>query len=276
MTDSPPEFDSDADETDRLERSDDKSGSNGEHRTIFEMAIYVPVGLASLAREAIEKLITEGAERGEVEVTRVRNALENEVEIARSVGKARVRGAIARSSSRFEYPPLSIVAEVVRALGERGREALEELQGLAGVAQDRKIDDSAVGYGGEVGDESEEALRGKGLANLKSAQRTAASRVLKARFGRDGDGANSEVIRATFDDDVEGVDNSEGDTAASKPVPPRSLEDYDSLSAQQVVARLGGLSDEELKALLAYETSTKSRAAVVERVRLELESRGLS
>lgn len=253
----------------------DEPGENGSTPTFLELVVYVPVGVALLAREAVEKLIVEGAARGEVEVARVRTAMTNEIEIARSLGRARVRGTIRRSSKRLEYPPLSIVAEVVRAIAARGREAIDEVEAAIGIVGERGEGESSRGEGNGVRGEAEpeEALRGKGLATLKSAQRTAASRILKARFGKDPDGHHAEAVRVTFVEDPPEV---EKPAPPAKAAPPASLEDYDSLSARQVVARLGGLSDEELEGLVEYETATKSRAAVVERARRELESRGPS
>ncbi len=292
------------------ELSSRRAGSAGdeEERTLLELVVFVPVGIAALAREAVEKLISEGAARGELEVSRLRNALENEVGIARSVGRARVRGVISRTAERFEYPPLSIVAGVARAVAERSRQVLDELYASA---EDRaSTERSASGVeGGSGAEPAGGESRGLGLASLRSAQRTAAARVLKARFGGDERGAgNGEVVRVVFEEgsqtqqpsadqdsvatpgDARGsdsilksesnegtdrqpdeVDRPDGDTVG--PEPPSSLQDYDSLSATQIVARLGGLSEDELKALLQYESATRSRAAVLERARRELEAR---
>ncbi len=292
------------------ELSSRRAGSGGgkEDRSLVELAVFVPVGIAALAREAVEKLISEGAARGELEVSRLRNALENEVGIARSVGRARVRGVVSRTAERFEYPPLSIVAGIARAVAERSRQVLEELYPASedGSSTERPVS----GIEGSAGIESGGAeSRGLGLASLRSAQRTAAARVLKARFGGDeGSAGNGEVVRVVFEEvpqagqpsaDRDAV-SAPGDARASEssqnsetkqganqerddvglsgsetvgPMPPSSLQDYDSLSATQIVARLGGLSEDELKALLEYESATRSRAAVLERARRELEAR---
>ncbi len=254
-----------------------ESATNGSQPTILEMAVYVPVGLAALAREALEKLISEGAARGEVEVNRARTALENEVEIARSVGRARVRGALKRSAARFEYPPLSLVAQIVSGLGERGKEALQELQTVIGIRRSEEELETS-GDGADLGrDKAEESARGVGLANLRSAQRTAAARVLKARFRKESPGEDGEVVKVTFvEDEAESESEKLSSSSPSELSPPSSLEDYDSLSASQVVARLGGLSREELEALLEYENATKSRAAVIERIHQEIASRDSS
>lgn len=270
MTDTPAEMQPDCGSGGDSAEVGEESSANGAGPTILELAIYLPVGLASLAREAIERLIAEGAARGEVEVGRLRNAVENELEIARSVGRARVRATMKRSSRRFEYPPLSILAEAARLVAETSREALDELQAAIGATSGGDAGDQSLEGAAREDEPADGAIRGRGLAHLKSAQRTAASRVLKARFGREQEGIGAEVVKVDF---VEEPEESESETAPAEPVPPPKLEDYDSLSAQQVVARLGGLSDEELRGLLAYESATRSRAAVIERVRRELESR---
>lgn len=52
--------------------------------------------------------------------------------------------------------------------------------------------------------------------------------------------------------------------------PPRpedlAIPGYDSLSASQVVQRLGGLSAEELEAVRAYETATRGRRTILSRI----------
>jgi len=312
MTETPPKSNSSQDDriagkSSELAASAQDEGNASESKvrlshSLAEIALYFPIGLASLAREAAERLLAEGTVRGETEVRRARNALENEIEIARSVGRARVRRILEDSTSRFDHPPLSILAETARAVAEKGRQVLQEAQGKAegsaflGIMRISGGTEKASQGGGQ-----RDQLRGKGLASLKTAQRAAASKVLKARFNGVGNTTNSdnatlgstdgEVLRVTFADDFNEEEVSQplstevasGDseslfnsTDSSTKLPPRpsSLTDYDSLSAQQIVARLGGLSEEELNAVLEYEKSTKSRAAVIERVCQELASRG--
>ena len=44
-----------------------------------------------------------------------------------------------------------------------------------------------------------------------------------------------------------------------------AIPSYDSLSAPQVVQRLAGLSEDEVEAVLAYETATRGRKTILSR-----------
>jgi hypothetical protein len=64
------------------------------------------------------------------------------------------------------------------------------------------------------------------------------------------------------------VDVVAGEPIADIPVAKvnRSIPDYDSLAASQVVPRLGGLTDEELESVRAYESAHRSRTTILSRI----------
>lgn len=289
-------------------------GELSEDISLSDVIVHLPVGLAALARDLGERALREGIERGRVEVGRMRNAVENELGIARSVGKARMSKVARQATSRLEYPPFSIVTEATRVVARRGAEILgrfgADLMEKAGVVADVRLRPRP-----EVGAEPEphavsEENRARGIEHLRNAQRTAAGRVLKARFGGDSSandpgvgvtsgtnrtgalrdrgisGNGGEVIQVTFDDDgsdvaMEGFEvshdgASEASSASSEGDPlPDSLpiDDYDTLSAQQVLTRIGSLDEEDLRKLALYERRSRGRAAVLEALEKEMRRR---
>jgi len=277
----------------------DVSGDGSERPSLVEAAVYVPIGLAAIAREVAEKLLNESVERGQEEVNKIRTALENEFEIARSVGRARVHKAVREAAERLEYPPLSVVAEAGRAvlnevLRAWGR-VTENIPGMPVQPSD--------GGAASPAEDRPEADRAASLVHLHAAQRTAAARVLKARFGRGDGGADSagsgeqpesgrgggsaegrgtdaentpvsleggEVIEVDFETETTRRDAQEEAVDSDGMQVP--LEDYDSLSASQVIARLGGLEPEELERLLDYEKGHRNRAAILKAIENRLRS----
>lgn len=275
--------------------------------SLSDLILHLPVGLAALARDLGERAFREGIARGRIEVGRVRNAVENEIGIARSVGKARVSKVAREATSRLEYPPFSVVAEATKEVARRGAEILgrfgEDLMEKAGVVAEVRQRPGPASSAQPGSSAVSDEIRVRGIEHLRNAQRTAAGRVLKARFGGDSSvndqgwgvasgadpgtavresevsGNGGEVIQVTFDDD--GRDGGTGglavsdDGAAESSAESESLpiEDYDTLSAQQVLARIGSLDEEDLAKLLRYERSSRGRAAVLEALEKEIRRR---
>jgi hypothetical protein len=66
------------------------------------------------------------------------------------------------------------------------------------------------------------------------------------------------------------VTNAESDgvqVTTDAPVSLRSIEGYDNMSALQIIALLDGLNVDELDEVLAYETATRQRRTIVNRIR---------
>ena len=124
-----------------------------------------------------------------------------------------------------------------RSAGEEAQEIAEKARRVASEAQ-REAARETEGSADEVRRSSEEKVR--------SAIRESVRRSEEA-VGREGPRAESapEETRA----DAEGL----------------PLEDYDSLSVNRVIQRLGGLSVEEIERLRDYEAENKGRRSLIER-----------
>src|SRR5690606_21180894 len=116
------------------------------------------------------------------------------------------------------------------------------------------------GLGALLGDEAEVSGNGHGTPAHDGA----------AGAGVEADRSTVEPSRgaAVPEADTETTSGAGGEAPASPPAAPTTLgiPDYDSLSASQVVPRLEGLSPEELQAVREYESATRGRKTILNKI----------
>lgn len=222
---------------------------------IRDLVLYAPLGALLLIREQAEEFLSEAIERGRRQQRQVDAAVNNQVSVAKSVGKKQVKKVIDEVDSRSNEAPFSAVRKVGDVVVKQARQAATDA-----VAQTPLRDFTETG---------EDVIR--------VAQEQMGSRL--ARAGRRPGGRSRRLAGLG----AEGGPDSTDDAASKAPelstVPQTgdsghlAIPDYESLSAAQINARLGGLSEHELRELSTYETSHRGRKTVLARVRQELDSR---
>lgn len=196
----------------------------------IELFVYAPIGFALEARSLLPQLV----ERG-------RQQLTGQVTMARVVGQFAVQQGQAEAGKRVG----AVRRQAEAALGDLG------LLGPNGAPPPGRGAGGAGGDGGDGRPAAEPAA--ERVAGTAATDGTAATAAATARSG----GAAGEPP-----------------PPAEAPAAPRSapdaghlaIPDYDSLSASQVVPRLAGLSPEELEAVRAYESETRGRKTILNRV----------
>jgi hypothetical protein len=167
----------------------------------------------------------------------------------------------------FVYAPLGFIfsaRETVPQLAEKGRQY---------VAAARAMGEFALGQGKE---QAERAVRQAGdqagqtlsVVGGLTGRRPGASRPSTAPAARAAappppppPSPEGAAARAEARADTGGNGRVSGPSVESLAIP-----GYDTLSASQVVQRLGGLSDDELEAVRAYEESGRKRKTILARV----------
>jgi hypothetical protein len=124
---------------------------------------------------------------------------------------------------------------------------------------------SLVGFSNSVMTQIAEWSQGikKGSGGHTPARDTRSRSVADASSSRDG------TVPTPGHQDGE-VTNAESDgvqVTTDAPVSLRSIEGYDNMSALQIIALLDGLNVDELDEVLAYETATRQRRTIVNRIR---------
>lgn len=222
---------------------------------IRDLVLYAPLGALLLIREQAEEFLTEAIERGRRQQRQVDAAVNNQVSVAKSVGKRQVKKVIDEVDSRSNEAPFSAVRKVgdvvVRQAQQTASEAVAQtpLRDIAETGEDvirvaqEQMGNRLARAGRRPGG------RGRGLAGLSGEGRPEAS--------EEGVPKSSEVSTLPQTGDSDHL----------------AIPDYESLSAAQINARLGGLSEDELRELSTYEALHRGRKTVLARVRQELDSR---
>lgn len=222
---------------------------------IRDLVLYAPLGALLLIREQAEDFLSEAIERGRRQQRQVDAAVNNQVSVAKSVGKKHVKKVIDEVDSRSSEAPFSAVRKVGDVVMKQAQQAASDA-----VSQSPLRDITETG---------EDVIR--------VAQEQMGSRL--ARAGRRPGNRTRRLTGLAAGGGADSTDDGESKTPELSTLPQTgdsghlAIPDYESLSAAQINARLGGLSEGELSELSTYEMSHRGRKTVLARVRQEMDSR---
>lgn len=210
------------------------------------LVLYAPLGALLILKDQAEAFLSEAIERGRKQQRQVDAAVNNQVSIAKSVGKRQMQKVIDEVDLKTKEAPFSAVRKIGNVVAQQVQQAAADT-----VAPVRD------------GSQSGEDL-------IRRAQERMGSRLARA-------GRNFPPAYGSADREDEGSGLQENLAARTLPDIGGSghlaIEDYESLSAAQISTRLGGLSVEELEAVADYESKHRGRKSVLARVQQELKSR---
>ncbi|RIK11198.1 MAG: hypothetical protein DCC49_01245 [Acidobacteria bacterium] len=229
--------------------------SEGPGDFIRDLVLYAPLGAILLIREQAEEFLNEAIERGRRQQRQVDAAVNNQMSVAKSVGKRQIKRVIDEVDSRSSEAPFSAVRKVGDVVVKQAQQAASDI-----------VTQTPLSEVAETGEEVIKVAQEQMGSRLARAGRRPGSRI-RGLAGLAGEGRSAEG------------DDSVATTSAVTSLPPTgdsghlAITDYESLSAAQINARLGGLTEDELRELSEYETSHRGRKTVIARVRQELDSR---
>lgn len=229
--------------------------SDGPGDFIRDLVIYAPLGTLLLLREQVEEFLNEAIQRGRRQQRQVDAAVNNQFSVAKSVGKRQVKKIIDEVDSRSSEAPFSAVRKVGDVVIKQAQQAASDA-----VAQTPLHDLASTGE-----DVIRAAQEQMGSRLARAGRRPGVrSRRLTGLEGKRGQDSTDEARSVAFEASTLPQTGDSGHLA---------IPDYESLSAAQINARLGGLSENELRELSTYEMSHRGRKTVLARVRQELDSR---
>lgn len=230
------------------------------HERLIELAVYVPVGVATSLVEELPTLADKGRER-----------LEKEVQLARTMGQLAVKQA------RRRIEKLSGATPAPRGGGAAtAGPATGPTTGRAGAPR------TGPAASGPVVDEpgpSGPVANGRARSGPAANGRAQSRRVSKGAAGS-GPAANGPAGSSPVDSEPaasgpaprERPETRPGDSlpTPTRPDPPDvgslAIPAYDTLAASQVVQRLSSLRPDELEAVGAYESATRGRRTILHRI----------
>jgi hypothetical protein len=153
----------------------------------------------------------------------------------------------------------------------RAREGVLDVVFYGPVGVLATIGDRMPGYareGREVVHQRVELYRMVGKMAVRHGQAKVNARVTRPQHAGDQGGeADVDVPAETAGEAAEGAPLVEPHAPAEPPpAVPSAIADYDSLAASQVVARLAGLSDQELEAVRRYEEHHRARRTILGKI----------
>lgn len=222
---------------------------------IRDLVLYAPLGALLLIREQAEEFLNEAIERGRRQQRQVDAAVNNQMSVAKSVGKRQIKKVVDGVDSRSGEAPFSAVRKVGDVIIKQAQQAATDA----------------------VTQTSVRDLTGTGEDVIRVAQEQMGTRL--ARAGRRPGSRERRLAGMASTDRAETITEPSPRPAGDAGLPQTgdaghlAIPDYESLSAAQINARLGGLSKDELRDLSSYEGAHRGRKTVLARVRQELDSR---
>lgn len=225
---------------------------------VKDLVLFAPLGAFLIARERFEDFLGEAIDRGRSERAETERGVRNQVEIARSLGKSRVKKAVNEVISRSEEAPFSAVRRVGDSLVQQAQETAD------GMVSQLPIEPQV------------RSVKAAGQDVIRQAQERMGLRLAGNTSGN-GDRKSSEPTTQSASGNGSPSGNEQKVTQSASPAIGDSehlaISDYESLSAAQINARLGGLSTDELASLRTYESEHRGRKTILDRVDQELNSR---
>lgn len=222
-----------------------------------DLFIYAPLGAVLIARDRIGPFVDEAIERGREEFGAARTGIRNQVRIAKSVGRTRVRKRVAELGDRTDEPPLRAARQVGESVLRQAEQAVSDATERLGPLE-----------------ESFKEVRSAGEEAIRRAQEQVGMRLARNQRGREedepgnrGNGGSPRPPSAARSRPARSAATGKGRAPSPDGL---AIAEYDSLSAAQINARLGGLTAGELEHVLAYESKTRGRKTVLARVEQEI------